>query len=331
MDQQALEQVCRLYSLGAPIAPAEQVFGGLRHQMYRMRTQRGEFALKLLGSEALTEPNTRVQIKRGERIAAAVAAAGLPAVAALEADGEVLHPIGNHTVLVHPWINGSLLASDTTAPHPAERIGKILARIHQLSLQFPEPLPSQEAGFSEDTWTRLVQESEGLGWDGACELRAVLPDLARWTGILTDAQRALGKQWVVSHADLHQQNVLWSDERTPWLIDWESAGLQQPAKEAVVCALEWSGFVEGEPDLTLFRAFLQGYRQEAPLAAGEVPVGLRACFGNWLGWLLFCAQRALHARDADERAQGAAQVLGTLTTIRRVEASFPQLEEVGKG
>lgn len=331
MDGQTLAQICSHYDLGTPTATPERVSGGLIHRMYRVRTARGEFALKALSPDELRNTGARERYRQGERIAAAVAASGLPAVAAREVAGEPLLEVGQVTVLVYPWVDGQVLSSTSAGPERAKRIGRLLGCIHTLSFSFPELEPPEAQRFSEADWALLLEAAHSQQSTWADELQDALPDLNRWGTVLAEAQQALSARWVLSHADLHQQNVLWSDEHTPWLIDWESAGLQQPAKEAVVSALEWSGFVEGDPDLVTFRAFLEAYRCEAPLSSDEIQYGLQACFGNWLGWLHFNMRRALGqtTSDPEEQALGAGQTVGTLATMRRVEASFPALIEVG--
>ncbi|MCW3054520.1 MAG: hypothetical protein JWN14_3690 [Chthonomonadales bacterium] len=322
-----LAPLCNFYSLGSALDTPERIAGGLVHRLYRVQTSRGQFAIKILSSHVLSEPQTRHRIAQGERIAASVSRAGLPAVAALQVAGEALHQIGDEMVLVYPWIDGQSLPSSSAGPHRATQIGAILGKMHDLPWDFPELAPPVRQTFSDEEWTHLAQQSSQQEADWAASLKSALFDLARWGQLYTQAQHALGDRWVISHGDLHQQNVLWASENSPWLIDWENAGWQQPAKEAVVCALEWSGFVEGEPDLPTFRAFLQGYRSERALNTEDAQHGLDACFGNWLGWLRFCTQRALGhlTQDPQERTEGARQVEGTLATMRRVEKVFPVL------
>jgi Ser/Thr protein kinase RdoA (MazF antagonist) len=302
------------------------------HRMYRVRTTRGDFAVKALNPNELQNPGARDRFRLSERLAARVAAACPPAVAALMVAGDALFDLGPITVLVYPWIEGQVLSSTSAGPERAGLIGRILGRIHTLPLHFAALEAPASRTFSEVEWTLFVEEAHTKQAAWADELRVALPDLARWGRALSQAQRALPNRTVVSHADLHQQNVLWSNEHTPHLIDWESAGMQRPAKEAVVSALEWSGFVEGDPDVVTFRAFLEAYRREAPLSSDEVRCGLDACFGNWIGWLHLNVRRALgvSTSDLEEQALGARQIVGTLATIRHVEASFPTLAAAGK-
>ena len=330
MDEHTASQLCRLYAIGALVSPPEQVAGGLLHRMYRLRTAHGEYAVKVLHPNLVQEPDARERYRLSERIAAAVAAAHLPAVAALETAGDTIHDLGQATVMVYPWVDGQALSSASAGPDRARQIGGILGRIHALRLHFAALQPPPLRCYSDADWTLLVDEAHRKQTAWAQELRSALPEIAAWSRLSVEARQALQGTWVVSHSDLHQQNVLWSDEQTPWLIDWEAAGLEQPTKEALVAALEWSGLVAGAPDLAAFRAFLEAYRREAPLSSREAKHGLHACFGNWLGWLQFNMRRSLGAvtDDPEEQTLGVRQTTGTLVTMRRAESHLPALAKL---
>ena len=46
MDPAAAQSACELFGLGAPLATAESVAGGLTNRLWRIETERGVFALK---------------------------------------------------------------------------------------------------------------------------------------------------------------------------------------------------------------------------------------------------------------------------------------------
>ncbi len=104
-------------------------------------------------------------------------------------------------------------------------------------------------------------------------MQRLLPEIAGWIREAHAARQVAGEQWGISHSDLDQKNVLWSDQKTPWLIDWEAAGWVQPAIEAVGAALDWSGSVSGDFHAASYAAFLGGYRREKPLTAEEEQLG----------------------------------------------------------
>ncbi len=331
MDDLTLAELCRRYALGEPVALPEPVPGGLLHHVYRLRTTQSGFAVKVLNPTVMQYPNVRDNFRLSERIAAAVAAHALPAVAALEAEGDVIHDIGSISVMVFPWVDARALSSASAGPNRARLIGSLLGRVHMLPLHFAELAPPDLSSGSEsedDEWALLVDDAERkqIAWAG--EVRPLLPQISAWGRSSEEARQALRGRCVISHNDLDQKNVLWSDEHTPWLIDWECAGYVQPAMEAVGAALDWGGQAAGFLDAATFHAFLEGYRREMPLTAQEVRCGLQAYCGNWCGWLKFSMQRSLGLRtsDSEEQALGTRETVSTLAMLRSAAVNIPALE-----
>lgn len=330
MDELTLAALCRLYSLGMPQAVPTRVFGGLLHQMYRLKTARGEFAVKVLNPTIMQYADVRANFRRSERIASAVSAVGLPAVPALEAVGDVIHDIGLMTVMAFLWINAQALSTGPAPPDQSRQIGSILGRIHALPLRFHDMPPPERSGpfnpeYSE--WALLVDQAEKKQIAWAQEVRPMLPEIDAWIRASYAARLAVGDRWVISHSDLDQKNVLWSNAETPWLIDWECAGWVQPAMEAVGAALDWSGQVFGEFHAAAYEAFLNGYRREMRLTAEEERCGQQAYRGNWCGWLKFNMKRSLGrgVTHPDEQSLGLRETLSTLAMLRSVGVTLPGL------
>lgn len=235
------------------------------------------------------------------------------------------------TVLVYPWVNARALSSASAGPNRARLIGSLLGRVHTLPLHFAELTPpglSTRTEGEDGDWALLADEAERSQVAWAPEVRFLLPQISAWGRSSEEARLALGDGWVVSHSDLDQKNVLWSDECTPWLIDWEAAGYVQPGVEVVGAALDWGGQVAGDLDAATFHAFLKGYRQESALTAQEVRYGLQAYCGNWCGWLKFSIRRSLGlgAGDPEEQALGTRETFGTLAMLRSAAVNIPRLE-----
>lgn len=330
MDELMLAELCRRCALGEPLAPAEPVSGGLLHRMYRLQTTQGRFAVKVLSPIVMQYADVRENFRLSERIARAIVAAGLPAITALECVEDVLQDVGLVSVMVFPWVEAHALSS--AGPLQTYQIGSILGRIHTLPLRFgepPRPGPQDHSEDEADGWAFLVEEAEQRQITWAGEVRPLLPQIAAWICSSEETRQALGDRWVISHGDLDRKNVLWSDENTPWLIDWESAGHVQPAIEAVGAALDWSGQAAGALDAAAFQAFLTGYRREVPLTAQEVGYGLHAYCGNWCGWLKFSMQRSLGlvTSDPEEQALGIRETFGTLALLRSAALDIPDLKQ----
>ncbi len=233
--------------------------------------------------------------------------------------------------MVFPWVDARALSAAPAGRDQARRIGQILGRIHALPLFFDGLQPPELPGHADDEsdWSLLVEDAERRRAAWAPEARAALPDIAAWIRASEEARQALWGGWAISHGDLDQKNVLWSDEHTPWLIDWEAAGYVQPAVEAVVAALNWAGQAAGVLDVAAFEAFLEGYRREATLTSQEVGYGLQAYCGDWCGWLKHNMRRSLGlaASDPEEQALGTRETVSTLTALRSAAANILVLSE----
>ena len=332
MDELTLADLCHRYALGEPTAALEPVSGGLLHRVFHVRTTHGEFAVKVLNPIIMQYANVRENFRLSERIARAVAAANIPAVTALQSAGDIIQDIGQAAVMVFPWVDAQALSSAATSPMQARQIGCLLGRIHALPLHFGEP-PSPEPQTLPDAedadWAFLVAEAEKQQAAWAPALRHSLPDIAAWIHLSNEARQTLPGGWVISHGDLDQKNVLWADEQTPWLIDWEAAGYVQPAIEAVGAALNWGGQASGILEISSFEVFLEGYRREAALTPEEVKYGLRAYCGDWCGWLKHSMGRSLGlaASDPEERALGTRETFSTLRAIHSAAINIPVLEQ----
>lgn len=87
-DRILQHHIAATYDLGDWTAAPSAVTGGLKHRLCRVRTGRGEYAVKVLSPQLLREPEHLARYGQAEQIAQAAARAGLPAVCALLDLGE---------------------------------------------------------------------------------------------------------------------------------------------------------------------------------------------------------------------------------------------------
>jgi len=314
--------ICHSLALGSPIAPLTRVTGGLLHSMFCLQTDIGRFAVKVLDRQIMEIPNIHASFRLSEIIATEVAAAGIPAVSAMSGKEGIVSDIGPNTVLVYPWIDGTVLPIASAGPTVAHQIGVILGRIHILNLDI------SRFGASERTVTDPIEwrgaSDDGLAKEApwADEIADLLPRIVDWENAGLQAYRSLGERRVVSHGDLDQKNVIWSETDTPWLIDWESAGPVVPAVEVIAAALDWSGQTADEPDCETFMALLAGYRSITDLAAQNCRMALHVRLADWLGWLKANMTRSTDDdRSTEEQELGTREVIKTAATLRNLASN----------
>jgi thiamine kinase-like enzyme len=306
IDASQIERLCTRCSLGNPLQEPQAVSGGLLHRVWRLDTTQGTFALKQLNAAIMQKLHIHDSYRLSEHIAAAMAAQGIPAVVALSCDGDPLQIIGNDTVIVYRWIEGETLSAEAVEPERGRMIGALLARMHALHLQFAAlPLPEWEH-FCDDDWDLLTVHAYDMGIPWATPVRAVMHRLIEWSKLSEQAGEKLGQNYVISHRDLGQKNVLWQDEHTLWLLDWEAAGLVNPTMELVSTTLDWSGLATGVVREDTFAAMMESYVAGGGVVRDASIDVLHGVMGIWLNWLMFNMRRSLDESifDEEERQLG---------------------------
>ena len=317
--------LCVRYNLGEPTAEPVPVTGGLIHRLYRVETTTGTYAVKRLNPEIMRYENIYDNLRRSEAIAAEFAAAQIPAVLALDAPGGTVQDVAESTVIVYPWCQGVVLPKSAASPEEAFQIGSLLGRMHALDLAFETPLETllMREPMAEEPWTALVRRGQEQQAEWASAVEAALPDLYAWDKERIAADAAVPQGLVLSHCDLDQKNVIWQDSRTPFLIDWESAGLTHPSGEILGAALDWSGQSAGPPSRSAFTAVLAGYRQHCEFGPNLALPLMRGRLGGWIDWLGASMNRSLDSSaTSGERALGVREMRETLAAMYTLAAGM---------
>ena len=90
--------------LGELKAPAERVYGGLMHSMYRMVTDKGRYAVKLLNPEIMKRPDVFENYRIAEGLENKLQEAGIPIVPALEFTGSKMQCINGQYFYIFNWV-----------------------------------------------------------------------------------------------------------------------------------------------------------------------------------------------------------------------------------
>ena len=323
-----IEQTRRLAQqcgLGQLIAAPQAVEGGLLHRMWRLETNLGCYAVKELNLNIMARPSAIDNYRNSEKIARQAASQGLPAIPALVlGHADPLVKVDDLHFLIFEWVEGQALP-DTVAPLAQARlIGQLLGRLHILKFEVDGLETAGWQAFSTHHWFELVaaQTHQNAIW--ADRFRATLPAILEWNAQYEAVGPVLRQTTVISHRDLDQKNVLWHDSTTPQIIDWEAAGLTNPALDLVGLALDWSGLRTGQPDRATFEAVIDSYRQFNPTIELPGQVALWGVVGGMLNWLSFNVERASgsSAISPAERALSHVQIAQTLTTLQTLTANI---------
>ncbi|WP_245864083.1 phosphotransferase [Paenibacillus donghaensis] len=294
------------------------VSGGLLHQMYRVETTTGTYAIKALNPQIMQRPDAMCNYIQSEQIAKA-AAQQIPALPAKEWHGRFMHEIGGQYYLVFDyWADGQSLKAPHIKLSHCHRMGAILADIHQMDFSGLECSTPEPTKAELSDWTAYVQK----GWEQQAVWSTLMEEasgqLYEWNAKASRAAQLLATGMVLSHRDLDPKNVLWNDDQ-PLVIDWEAAGYIHPKQELIETAVYWSEDESGDLNEQKFKAFMAGYVENGGNVQPDWEPALALGFMGKLDWLEYSLKRSLWLECSSEEEQqlGTEQVAATLHSLRR--------------
>ena len=304
--------VAAAFGLGAPVGEWRPVAGGLSHRLFRLRTERGTWAVKWLNRSReewwLRDHLLATAVER------AALAAGVPMPRPVVPPGAGESPLVDVPVdgepasfLAWEWCDGERL-DETNVPTAARSwVGTTLATLHALPVAPPATGLNVHPTHPVEEWRRWLAEASGETDPGF--LRAVaghLPTVAEARRLAAESAEELGpRATVFTHRDVKPDNVLMAAP-TPVLLDWEGAGAELAPWEAARTALAFARTPDGGWSRAGFTETLTAYRAAG---GGELPPGT-AAFGGLLdirlGGAAFLLWRALGHRPVTQAERAAA-------------------------
>lgn len=319
-----IDNFCNEYGLGGVLA-LRPVFGGLLHKMYRVETESGTYAVKVLNSEIMRRPEALQNTINAEKAAHALENI-VPLVAAKEFNGAHVVEHDGIWFMVFDWLEGaSVFAPDITVEHCA-KIGEMLGKIHAADVEIE--------GMEPETEVRGVFAWEALAeaWrmqkepDYVSRLEEFLPELLALDANVVHALKISSSHKVISHRDLDPKNVMWQENK-PYIIDWEAAGYVNPFQELVEVTNYWITEESGSYNYEKLAVLTDAYRAYKEIRFVDWDTVLLRSFDGILGWLEYNMRRTagLLGNDEADRKEGKKQVEGTIAEIKRQKAQMEEL------
>ncbi|WP_157889924.1 aminoglycoside phosphotransferase family protein [Paenibacillus sp. DMB5] len=318
--------LCAKYKLGAVTGVPEPVGGGFLHRMYRVVTDRAEYAVKALNPQIMQRSEAMGNMIFAEKVATKALAQGINALPAMLDGDSCMYEAGGQYYLVFPWREGKSLPAGTVDLDSAAKIGTVLADIHTADFaDLLAELPQETFIPPAVDWKAYAGRSMQLQIEYADKLAGGYTRLQQYGQLASAAAQGLQYERVISHRDLDPKNVLWTADRQPLLIDWESAGAVHPMQELVEVALYWSGFEAGNSSKEAFQQLIRAYRNNGGTLCSNWEDVLNLGYQGKLDWLEYSLKRALGDECADKAEQelGASQVIGTLELLDDYAAFIP--------
>jgi len=306
-----LDNIRKQLDLGTLTVSIKNVTGGFMHKMYRLETEAGIYAVKLLNPVIMTRPDVFKNYENAERLEKKLQENDIPIVPALELNGKKMHCINNQYFYIFDWIAGCTLAADEIQKEHCEIIGAILARIHNI----------------ERSKNSLQRNDLNIDWDFYIELaREKCPEILELLKVNKEllyksqadgnaAHKRISGTTVISNGDMDSKNVLWIGCE-PKIIDLECLGYGNPYTELFQLALCWSGYEQCAINYDLLKAFIKAYTKEWGKVGADWEDIYKSNFGK-LEWLEYNVKRALmlECGSHEERQLGIEQVKETMSHI----------------
>ncbi|GIG64710.1 phosphotransferase [Phytomonospora endophytica] len=316
------EMIARAFALGTPDGAPGHVAGAYSHTMWRLRTDTGEYAVKIF--------DRTVDHSRGEDFARRMAEAVTIELAAIAAGVDAPRPIpdidGDHIsaaaggvlARVHTWADGEPVTGRPDPPFAA-RVGRALATIHRLPITCPHAQAEGLWTTHDDAHIAALAARAGAAsesWAGDLD-RARGP----WQDIRDLAETRRGRTWplISTHRDLGPKNVLRAPGDRPVIVDWDVSGPWTATEELAAASVEWAGVKTGAPDPKAAAALVEGYLD----GGGDAGIDGPEVFASWLikhaNWTEMHIRHALDPA-APRRERSREAVPGLLTELSRYVA-----------
>ena len=306
-----MKNFCENYGLGGVLA-LRSVSGGLLHQMFRVETTCGTYAIKVLNPEIMRRPEALQNMINSEKVAHAMEKI-VPLVAAKEFNGAHVVEHDGSWFMVFDWLEGtSVFAPEITEAHCA-KIGELLGKIHAADVEVE--------GMELEAEVRNV-----FDWEKLPVSEDFFPELLKLDEDVVHALKISSSHQVISHRDLDPKNVMWQGNQ-PYIIDWEAAGYVNPFQELVEVINYWITEVDGSYNYDKLTVLMDAYTAFKEVRFVDWDTVLLRSFDGILGWLEYNMRRAagMTGNDEADRMEGKAQVEGTIAEIKRQKAQMKEL------
>ena len=258
-----------------------RVSGGLLNRIYKVQTNKGNFAIKLLNPEVMKRKNAKKNHIFAETVSNIAKNNYVSCLPAKIIDGKIIQQVNKYYFLIFDWIEGKAITDEEVTIKKCKKVAKELLKIHKID--FGELKEKCKAYYDTNmvNWKFYIERV-----DNKKIKKLLLDNIEKFSELDRQAIQSLktiSKNMVISHRDLDLPNILWNSNENPVIIDWESAGLINPSMEVIDTSWNWSG---GQDyfDKEKFSAFVTTYKENGG-NLNEFDEALKADYKAKFGWL----------------------------------------------
>ncbi len=255
-----LEKLVRKFDLGSKIIKATQIHGGLSNRMYRVETDKAEYAIKKLNKTLMQNKTEFERITFAEKVSKIAEENGVFVERALEFEDKIIHEIDEDYYMIFNWNYGSHLQPEDVTDEICNTIGELLAKIHNLDFSKIEAEKSKETETRIIDWQHYANVAKNQNkyyYKDLVENIEILYEINKKTN---EALEYAKNNLIISHRDLIKKNIMWNNN-IPTVIDWESSGYVNPTVELVQVCWNWANGDVGKFEFEKFGIIVNSYLQ----------------------------------------------------------------------
>ena len=308
-----IEKLIDKTKLGKITDKPVRVMGGLLNRMYKVNTTTGIYAIKHLNPEVMKRKNAIKNHILAEKIANIAKSNNINCLPAKVINGITLQEIHGNYFFIFDWFEGKAINEDEITIEHVRKVATLLAKLHNIDFGEIKDECNLGTEISEVNWDFYISKLENTEIkELLISKKEYLTDLDKKASI---ARKEISNHLVVSHRDLDLPNILWNDNCTPTIIDWESSGIVNPCEELLETAWDWSGG-QNYFDSEKFKCFLETYKLNGG-NLNDLNKAVYANFKNKSGWLEYNLKRVckLECLDEEEQKLGEKEVLRVINEI----------------
>lgn len=236
------DKICEKFNLGN-VFNIEKLTGGLMHKIYKVETEFGIYAIKILNPEVMKRPTAFNNFVVSEKISNFAKDNKIPVSSAKIYNGNFIIEFEGNYYMIFDFVDGKILNDDEIEILHCEKIGKILGQIHNLDYHKLELDETIKKDIYSIDWQKLYQLAKE---NNISYLYLLEENIYKYDSLFINSLKNFNDSndtITICHKDMDPKNVMWKNNN-PIIIDWEFAGLSNPHRELVEDALCWSGFFE---------------------------------------------------------------------------------------
>lgn len=312
-----IENFCKEKNLGNVITIAK-LTGGLMHKMFKVKTDKGIYAVKILNPEVMKRETAYNNFVVSEIISNLAKDNGIPVSSALKIDNNFIIEYEENYFMIFDFVHGKTLKDEEITIEHCKKIGKILSEIHDLDYShLGLDTEIKEDHFYVD-WKEFTKNER---FNNMSYSDIYLKNYPKYYSILqkvVDKFNESNTTLSLCHRDMDPKNVMWSDGQ-PIVIDWESASLSNPYRELLEDALCWSGFLSNNFSQDKFLAVVNEYAKNKNIVGIDWQSVIYGNLVGRFGWLDYNLKRSLglKSNDTEEMTIAEKEVCKTIDEINR--------------